>query len=115
MISNPMPRSALRGKLKWDGVMSVPCDPAVNDLAFKTSFGETVHRTRLIQHRACHAPVRVLAPGAASGFEAGAGRRCPVLPAIAPKMADSGVRRKEAREENLNYAAHRLASTPSRA
>jgi hypothetical protein len=42
-----MPRSALPGKLEWDGAMSVPRDPAVNDLVFKTIFGETARRTRL--------------------------------------------------------------------
>ena len=46
--SNPMPRSFLPGELESDGIMSVPRDPAVNDLVVKTSFGETARRTHLV-------------------------------------------------------------------
>jgi hypothetical protein len=61
--SNPMPKSTLPGELEWDGATSVPRDPAVNDLVFKTSFGEIARRTGLFQHQACHALTRSRTPG----------------------------------------------------
>jgi hypothetical protein len=45
---NPMPKSALPGKLERDEATSVPRDPVVNDLVFKTNFGEMTRRTRLV-------------------------------------------------------------------